>query len=123
MQNHEPAETVIFIGATKPEASVEQEMEARGLKLLWACSIKAAVDLLNSVLEQTVVATELALTDGNWRDVVERIRRLGRPVPIVLVTSARTAEMWLDALECGVEDILAAPLSASRLCQFLRIEK
>jgi DNA-binding NtrC family response regulator len=94
-------------------------MEARDLKLQWASSIKAAAGLLNSALERTVVITELALADGNWRDVVERIRCLERTIPIVLVTSASTAELWWDALECGVEDILVAPLSASRLCQFL----
>jgi DNA-binding NtrC family response regulator len=98
---------------------MEQEMEARGVRVQWASSIKAAAGLLNPALAGTVVITELALADGNWRDMVDRIRCLGRPIPIVLVTSASTAELWWDALECGVEDILVAPLSASLLCQFL----
>ncbi len=29
--------------------------------------------------------------------------------PIVLVTSAITAQLWWDGLECGVEDILGGP--------------
>ena len=123
MQSHEPAKTVIFVSARRPEAAIEQDMEARGVRVQWASSIKAAAGLLNSAPEKTIVMAELALADGNWRDLVERIRCLGRHIPILLATSASTAELWWDALECGVEDILVAPISASRFCQFLGIEQ
>lgn len=95
-------------------------MEARGVRVHWARSIQAAAGLLNAALGITVVITELALVDGNWRDLMEQIRSLGRPIPILLVTSVGTAELWWDAIECGVEDILVAPLSASRLYQYLK---
>jgi DNA-binding NtrC family response regulator len=85
----------------------------------WASSIEAAISLLNAGQEKTVVVTELAMSDGNWRDLVERIRCSGFPIPIVLVTSSSTAELWWDALECGIADILPGPLTASPLCQFL----
>jgi DNA-binding NtrC family response regulator len=120
MQSHGPAKTVICVSTKRPEAAMEQEMEARGVRVQWASSIKTSVGFLNSAIkDRTVVITELALADGNWRDLVERIRSLEMPIPIMLVTSASTAELWWDALECGVEDILQAPLSASQLCQFL----
>ena len=83
----------------------------------WARSISAAVDLLNSPREKTVIVTELSMVDGNWRDLVERMRSIDIYVPIVLATSSSTAELWWDALECGVEDILPGHLVASRLCQ------
>ena len=119
MQSQESAKTVILVSAMRPEAGMEPELEGRGVTVQWAGGIKAAAGLLNSATDKTVVITELALSDGNWRDLVERIKCRGRPIPIVLLTSASTAELWWDALECGVEDILMAPLSASRLCQFL----
>jgi DNA-binding NtrC family response regulator len=119
MQTCEPAKTVIIVGAKRPEAAMERELEARGLTLQWAGSIKGVAGLLTSLIDGAVVITELALPDGNWRDLVEQIKGLERPIPIVLVTSASTAELWWDALECGVEDILVAPLTTSRLCQFL----
>ena len=88
----------------------------------WARSIRAAVDLLNSAREKTVIVTELALADGNWRDLVERMRGIDICVPIVLVTSSSTAELWWDALECGIDDILPGHLMASRLCQLLETQ-
>ena len=120
MQSHEPVKTLVFVSARRPEAAMEQEMGARGIRVQWANSIQAAGALLNSAFDATVFVTELALGDGNWRDLVERIRSVRSPVPIVLMASASTAELWWDALECGVEDILVTPVSASQLLQVLR---
>jgi DNA-binding NtrC family response regulator len=119
MQTDRRAGTVIFVSTRSPEATVAQDIEAHGLEMQWEPSIRAAVDLLNSTREKTVIVTQLALVDGNWRDLVERMRGIDISVPIVLATSSSTAELWWDALECGVDDILAAPLMASRLCQLL----
>jgi DNA-binding NtrC family response regulator len=93
--------------------------EARGLRVLWAHSIKAATALLNAAPDETVVVTELAARDGNWRDLVEEVRRIGKCIPVALVSPISTSELWWDAFECGVEEILPAPLSASRLCEYL----
>jgi DNA-binding NarL/FixJ family response regulator len=75
--------------------------------------------LLNSPRDRTIIVTELGLPDGNWRDLVERIRCTEIPIPIVLVTSAVTAELWWDALECGIDDILPASVNASRFFKLL----
>ena len=110
---------MIFVSDSCPEATIAQDIEACGLVVRWACSIRAAVDLLNSTREKIVIATELALADGNWRDLVQRVGCTDIVAPIVLLTSSSTAELWWDALECGIDDILPRHLIASRLCQFL----
>ena len=122
MQTDRQAGTVIFVSNRSPEATVAQDIEAHGLVMQWARSIRAAVDLLNSAREKTVIVTELALADGNWRDLVERMRGIDICVPIVLATSSSTAELWWDALECGIDNILPASLLGSRLCQLLETQ-
>ena len=122
MQTYRRAGTVIFVSNRNPEATVAQDIEAHGLVMQWARSIKTALDLLNSGREKTVIVTELALADGNWRDLVERVKSIDISTPIVLVTSSSTAELWWDALECGVDDILPAYLMASRLSQLLETQ-
>jgi DNA-binding NtrC family response regulator len=92
-------------------------MEGRGIRVLWAQTIRQAAALLNPVVNRTVVVTELALKDGNWRDLLETVRYSS--IPVLLVSSTSTAELWWDALDCGVEDILEAPLSTSRLAEYL----
>jgi DNA-binding NtrC family response regulator len=121
MDAEEPAKTIILRCATRPVPEIEKEIETRGIRVRWAPSITAATALLDSAYNGTVVITELALRDGNWRDLVERLRCTGKPVRLALVSPMRTSELWWDALECGVEDILLAPLSVSRICEYLDI--
>ena len=104
---------------SEPEPSIEKELKERGITAQWARDITVASGLLDSALNGTRVIAELTLRDGNWRDLVERVRVTGKFIPVVLLSSARTAELWWDALDCGVEDILQAPLSASRLREYL----
>jgi DNA-binding NtrC family response regulator len=114
-----PPKAVIIVADSAPEFGVENELKARGIAVRWARSIKAASGLLDSAPNGTFVITELAFRDGNWRDLIERLRCIDKFIPVVLLSSTRTAELWWDALECGVRDILQAPLSASLLCDYL----
>src|SRR6516162_4897409 len=116
MSTQEPARRIIVVSAKKAEPGIEREMERRGIRVLWADSVKAGTALLEFAPSGTAVVTVLALRDGNWSDLVEGVRRLGKSLPVALVSPASTPELWWDALECGVEDILPAPLSVSRLC-------
>jgi DNA-binding NtrC family response regulator len=121
-----PIKTTLVLCAARTRPVIENEMEARGIKVRWKSCITAATDLLDAasngtVVNGTVVITELALRDGNWRDLVERLRCIGKPIRVALVSPTRTSELWWDALECGVEDILPAPLSVPRICEYLDI--
>ena len=118
----QPARAVIIVANCEPERRLANDLRTLGIAVQWAGSINAASDLVHCSHSGTVVFTELALIDGNWRDLVERVRDTAKPIPIVLLSSSRTAELWWDALECGVEDILQAPISVSQLCNYLAKE-
>ena len=111
--------TVLIVAKSGPQSGIEKELRARGIAVQCARSIKAASGLLQSAHSGTLVITELALGDGKWTDVVERVRSIGKFMPVVLLSSTRTAELWWEALECGVEDILQPPLSASQVFKYL----
>lgn len=65
------------------------------------------------------VFTEVALPDGNWRDLVEQVKLRDPAVPVILCGAAGTAELWWDALECGVLDIVSPPYSVVDLSRVL----
>jgi DNA-binding NtrC family response regulator len=114
------ARAVIIVAKSGPRPGIENELRVRGITVQWARSIKAASGLLDGAANGTLVITELALRDGNWRDLVERVRHARKFIPVVLLSPTRSAKLWWDALECGVEDILQAPLSASLLCEYIK---
>jgi len=117
MHVEQAANTVVMVGATRPDPELTKEMETRGITLRWARTIEEAAASLKSAANRTVVVTELALKDGNWRDLLETVRRSS--IPVLLVSSTSTAELWWDALDCGVEDIFPSRLSTSALCEYL----
>lgn len=119
MRIADPGKTVIVVSGNRPEPALERQMGSCGIDMQWAPTIKAASVLLSSVHDTTVVITELALKDGNWRDLLETARRIDHSIPVLLLSPSSTAELWWDALDCGVEDILRAPLSADLLCDYL----
>jgi DNA-binding NtrC family response regulator len=67
------------------------------------------------------VVTELALLDGNWRDLVECVKAQDADLPVVLCTGVTTVELWWDALECGVAEILVPPYTFLDFEQVLKI--
>ena len=52
----------------------------------------------------------------------ERVKRTDICAPILLLTFSSTGELWWDALECGINDILPGYLVVSRLCQLLEAD-
>jgi DNA-binding NtrC family response regulator len=120
MNTEQAAKTVIVVSASRPERDVEEEREPCAVRVRWAGTIKEAADLLSSAADTTAVVTEVALKDGNWRDVVETVRRFDSCIPVLLMTSRSTAELWWDALECGIDDILPCPLSISRIREYVK---
>ncbi|MBV8827849.1 MAG: hypothetical protein JO108_01325 [Acidobacteriaceae bacterium] len=108
MHPEEPAKAVIVVSAKQPEAHMQEEMGAHGINMRWGQTIKGATGLLKAPLDGTILITELMLQDGTWKELLRRVRRIDRYIPVLLVSSTSTAELWWDALECGVEDIILA---------------
>src|ERR1700757_4026822 len=92
----QPVRAVVIVGEQEPEPGIENELKSRGITVQWVQSIKAASGLLDSASNGTFVITELALRDGNWRDLVDRVRCIEKYLPVVLLSATRTAELWWD---------------------------
>jgi DNA-binding NtrC family response regulator len=119
METRRPTGTIIFVSSESPEATVTPDVETPGLVLHWAPTITAALTLLPTAADRTVVVTELSFQDGDWRDLVELMRSQGFFLPVVLVTPTSSAGLWWDALDCCIEEILPVPLKASRLYRLI----
>lgn len=66
------------------------------------------------------ILSGVALRDGNWCDLVERLGSLGCEAPVVLCSSEGSAETWWDALEHGVWDVVSTPITAHALERILK---
>ena len=119
MQNRTATRCVNIAGTEKPAPEIERKLHPRGVMLHWTPTIDSAARLVASAPRASLVLTHLALKDGNWRDLVERVRLIDGRTPVILMSSVNTAELWWDALECGVADIVPTALSERSLCEYL----
>jgi DNA-binding NtrC family response regulator len=83
-------------------------------------SIREAANLVASGRRIAAVITALVFPDGNWRDLTDQVRARDPLLPVLLVTRAPTAELWWDAIEGGVSDILSPTFQPSDLEPSLR---
>lgn len=106
-------------GSGGSEASLEKALRETGNCVRRTDSVAGAAALVEPCTE--AVFTGIALRDGNWRDLVEQVRLRAPSVPVILCCAATdgTAELWWDALECNILDIVSPPYSAQTLRRVL----
>jgi DNA-binding NtrC family response regulator len=62
-----------------------------------------------------VVLTQISLGDGNWRDVMGEVSRVDETIPVIIYTRAPATELWMDALDSGIYDVIQAGCGAAEL--------
>ncbi len=77
-------------------------------------------DALELVEFASVVICEAPLPDCSWHDILHRTQESTRP-PSMIVTSRQTSgNLWAEALNLGVFDVLAQPICADETLRVVR---
>jgi DNA-binding response OmpR family regulator len=93
-------------------------LERAGFRTMVAASATAAI-LLAGTSEPDVILLDLALPDGDGRDVCRRIRR-DSSVPIIMVTASGTVTDRVVGLELGADDYIVKPFATGEVVARIR---
>jgi DNA-binding NtrC family response regulator len=99
----------ILLAMLPPEVR-HVENALRGLAIN-SIGVKDLAGVRNALAGQTrpsVVLTQISLGDGNWRDVIGEVSRVDETIPVILYTRAPATELWMDALDSGIYDVIQA---------------
>lgn len=67
----------------------------------------------------SVIVSETRLPDGDWRDLLERVREIPR-APAVIVTSEQAdAALWATVLNLGAYDFLPKPFEPAEVMRIV----
>jgi len=100
---------ILFISPSTEDArTLNLMLDALPASVSHALSLKEADALLNSGSFQVVV-TEARLPDGEWTDVVQRVRKSGRKVAVVVTDRFADGRFWIEVLDGGAYDLLPQP--------------
>jgi DNA-binding NtrC family response regulator len=90
-------------------AAIHAQLKGLGLAVEQVCCLRRVSDLLDPRQLPAVVVSQLALPDGNWRDLVGLINLSRSASRVVLCVEHLTTELWWDAEEQGVLDVITPP--------------
>src|SRR6202040_3629265 len=105
---------VLLLSTNEPEVSVLGSMLEDRVKLTNARSIPEMARLLADGTYDALLC-DWRLDEGTWRHALETVRDQDPDLPTVVLCPTAEEYEWLEALEGGAFDLLAAPWLQSGL--------
>ncbi len=119
MRTHSPGGRILVV---EDEESISQPfaeaLRRAGFEALVTGTAAGAIELAASE-EPDLVMLDLALPDGDGRDVCRELRRTS-DVPIVMLTARGTEMDKIVGLELGADDYVVKPFSAAEVISRIR---
>jgi two-component system OmpR family response regulator len=100
-------------------AAVKQALKDAAYAVDWVTDGETAIQAAeNEAYEVALLDLGLPLTDG--REVLRRIRGLGRKLPVIIVTARDGIDSRIDGLDLGADDYLVKPFEIRELLARMR---
>src|SRR6202051_4361890 len=100
-------------------AAVEQALRDAAYAVDWVTDGETAIHAAeNEAYEGGLLDIGLPLADG--REVLRRIRSLGRKLPIIIVTARDGVDDRIDGLDLGADDYLVKPFEIAEMLAPIR---
>src|SRR6267154_3936783 len=100
-------------------AAVEQALRDAAYAVHWVTDGETAIHVAESeAYEVALLDLGLPLADG--REVLRRLRALGRKLPVIIVTARDSVDDRIDGLDLGADDNLVKPFEIRELLARMR---
>ena len=100
-------------------SAVQQALRDAAYAVDWVTEGEAAVHAAESETYELVLL-DLGLPKADGRDVLRRLRLLGRKLPVIIVTARDSVEDRIDGLDLGADDYLIKPFEIRELLARMR---
>src|SRR3979490_2709112 len=100
-------------------AAVEQALRDAAYAVDWVTDGETAIHVAeNEAYELALLDLGLPMSDG--REVLRRLRSLGRKLPVIIVTARDGVDDRIDGLDLGADDYLVKPFEMPELLARMR---
>ncbi len=98
---------------------LSRHFQARGVEICCVEECGQFGRVLSESPAADAVLTQVSLPDGNWRDVIEQVRRASAQPPVIVLAPQVSSQLWWDALDCGAIDTVKEPRTASEFASLV----
>ena len=99
--------------------AVQQALKDAAYAVDWVTDGETAIHAAESETYELVLL-DLGLPKADGRDVLRRLRQLGRKLPVIIVTARDSVEDRIDGLDLGADDYLIKPFEIRELLARMR---
>ena len=99
--------------------AVQQALRDAAYAVDWVSDGETAINAARSETYELVLL-DLGLPKTDGRDVLRRLRLLGRKLPVIIVTARDSVEDRIDGLDLGADDYLIKPFEIRELLARMR---
>ena len=99
---------ILLVSGEAAHTELLRESLARHVELVSVGTLPEMLGMLEAQCFDVVVCDK-SFRGGTWADALEAVRRLHPEVPTVIVSRLGDEQEWIEVLEAGAFDLLAAP--------------
>jgi two-component system, OmpR family, response regulator len=99
--------------------AVQQALKDAAYAVDWVTDGETAIHVAESETYELALL-DLGLPKADGRDVLRRLRELGRKLPIIIVTARDSVDDRIDGLDLGADDYLIKPFEVRELLARMR---
>jgi two-component system, OmpR family, response regulator len=99
--------------------AVQQALKDAAYAVDWVTDGETAIHVAESEVYELALL-DLGLPKADGRDVLRRLRELGRKLPIIIVTARDSVDDRIDGLDLGADDYLIKPFEVRELLARMR---
>ena len=100
-------------------AAVQQALKDAAYAVDWVTDGETAIHVAESEVYELALL-DLGLPKADGRDVLRRLRVLGRKLPVIIVTARDSVDDRIDGLDLGADDYLIKPFEIRELLARMR---
>ena len=100
--------------------TVEHKLVKEGHEVVLTRNGQEAIEMIG-VLEFDLVVTDIMMPFASGIEILAAIKRIGKKVPVIVLSSMGQEEVVVDAFDLGASDFMVKPFSPNEL--ILRIKR
>ena len=100
-------------------AAVQEALKDAAYAVDWVTDGETAIHVAESEAYELALL-DLGLPKADGRDVLRRLRVLGRRLPVIIVTARDSVDDRIDGLDLGADDYLVKPFEIRELLTRMR---
>jgi len=86
-----------------------QLLDGKNQQVFLASNFQEAIQKLSAAISYDLLLADAEFPDGSWQNLLQFLLESKKPCEMILCSRCGDEQLWAEALQCGVYDLLVEP--------------